>query len=167
MNMPKLIIYHPNGRGTGSALRLELHPATDNLDGYIDMTIAPQATFCSVADHIRSAFDWDANSVFKIKLTFDMVCWMLQVLRGECESIKDGDGVFIKGNNTETVFKFRHCLEPCSGYIITIDEDIYRDDDTSWRRNIAFTMTPSESLGLSCAIEQSLGVLCFGVPCVV
>ena len=33
MTRPTLTMYHPNGKGTGSAIRLELHPAHDDIAG--------------------------------------------------------------------------------------------------------------------------------------
>lgn len=166
MNTAKFTIYHPNGKGTGAALQLELHPATDSRDGYIDMAIAPQEAIGSAVDHTYPTFNWNKERVFRINLTFDMVCRMLQVMRGEYESINDGKGIFVKRNGAEIVFKFSHYVEPWYGYTITINEETHNGDATFWCRNISFNLSSSEALGLACAMEQSLGVLCFGVPCV-
>ena len=37
-------IYHPNGKGTGSAVKMELHPAHGVVAGSMFVTLAPQKT---------------------------------------------------------------------------------------------------------------------------
>ena len=64
---PRLALYHPNARGTGSAVRLELLPATDDAEGCIMLTIAGQS---AVGDRraptpTYARFDWENKIVVK------------------------------------------------------------------------------------------------------
>ena len=111
MTRPTWTMYHPNGKGTGSALRLELHPAHDQTDGSIFAAIAPQKT--SEAEPYPS-MDW--GKAIPVKFDIIELSQILQVLRGCTESIADGKGLFhrtIKGN---TVVRFVHFIEPVCGY---------------------------------------------------
>ena len=91
---PKFTIYHANGKGTGGAVQLELHPAHDRVDGSIMMKMASQLTvgnrMAPVPTYPR--FDWD-NAV-TVKLDFNDLCSFLQVFRGECETINDEHGLY-------------------------------------------------------------------------
>ena len=86
---PSLPIYHPNGRGTGCAVKMELHPAHDDIDGSIMVTFANQiapddAKSDAPGDGYRrfARFDWQNR--ITIKLDFSDLCRILQVFRGEC-----------------------------------------------------------------------------------
>ena len=86
---PKLALYHPNARGTGSAVRLELLPATDDAEGCIMLTIAGQS---AVGDRraptpTYARFDWENKIV--VKLGFTDLCQMLQVFRGAARRGKE------------------------------------------------------------------------------
>ena len=64
MTRPTLTMYHPNSNGTGSAIRLELHPAHDDTAGSIMATIATQLT---IGDRLGAVpvyprFDWEVRS---------------------------------------------------------------------------------------------------------
>ena len=62
MTRPAWTMYHPNGKGTGSALRLELHPAHGQTNGSIFATLVPQKAF--IGDGTTYAeFDTDTNAV--------------------------------------------------------------------------------------------------------
>ena len=43
-------IYHANGKGTGCAIKIELHPAHDEVDGSVFIRLALQKTVGSVAN---------------------------------------------------------------------------------------------------------------------
>lgn len=162
---PKFTLYHANAKGTGSAVSLDLHPAHDDVDGSIWLTLACQKTVGDARgpNPTCSTFCWDA--AMHIKLDFTDLTQMLQVFRGEIESINEDHGLFHRGPSYNTVIKFRHVIEPVSGYSL----ELYRntrgkpDDD----RCGYFFFHSNEALGLSVAIENSLGVICFGIPKVI
>ena len=160
---PALTMYHPNGNGTGSAIRLELHPAHDNTDGSIMATIAMQL---ATGDHpgtvpVYPRFDW--KGAISVKLDFTDISKMLQVFLGECESLEDGRGLFHKSTRGTTKIMLRHLVEPIHGYML----EVYRNTRGSEDSNARIFLSPYEALGLATAIESSMGVICFGIPMVI
>ena len=163
MTRPTFTMYHPNGRGTGSAIRMELHPAHDDTAGSIMATIATQLTTgnCTGSMLVYPKFDW--KGAITVKLDFTDISKMLQVFRGECESIEDGRGLFHKSTRGTTKITLRHIVEPINGYIL----EVYRKTSDSEDSNARIFLSPYEALGLATAIESSMGVICFGIPMVI
>ena len=161
MTRPALTMYHPNGN-TGSAIRLELHPAHDDTAGSIMATIATQLTGDRLgAVPVYPRLDWEG--AITVKLDFTDISKMLQVFRGECESIEDGRGLFHKSTRGTTKITLRHIVEPINGYIL----EVYRKTSDSEDSNARIFLSPYEALGLATAIESSMGVICFGIPMVI
>ena len=163
MTRPTLTMYHPNGNGTGSAIRLELHPAHDNTAGSIMATIATQLTTgnCMGSMLVYPRFDWEG--AITVKLDFTDISKMLQVFRGECESLEYGRGLFHKSTRGTTKIILRHIVEPINGYML----EVYRKTSDSEDSNARIFLSPYEALGLATAIESSMGVICFGIPMVI
>ena len=162
MTRPTLTMYHPNGKGTGSAIRLELHPAHDDTAGSIMATIATQLTTgnCMGSMLVYPRFDWEG--AITVKLDFTDISKMLQVFRGECESIEDGRGLFHKSTRGTTKITLRHIVEPIHGYMLEFYRKTSEEDS-----NARIFLSPYEALGLATAIESSMGVICFGIPMVI
>lgn len=161
---PKLSFYHPNAKGTGCALSLELHPAHDQTDGSIMAQFANQKTIGNrnAANPTYSRFDWE-NSIC-VKLDFTDLTKMLQVFRGECESLEDGKGLYHISPRATTRIVLRHVLEPVTGYSL----EVYRNAGGPTEGTTArIFLAPNEASGLAVAVENSLGVICFGIPTVI
>ena len=160
---PSLAFYHPNGKGTGSAVRLELHPAHDRTSGSIWLTAANQMTIGDRrgANPTFPRFDWEGRIV--VKLEFDDLCKMLQVFRGECEDIGEGRGIYHRSATATTKIVLRHLVEPIPGYSL----ELYRTPTAGEEMRARFFFNPGEALGLSEAIAGSMSVICFGIPVVV
>lgn len=96
VNLPCLGFYHPNAKGTGCAMVMKLRPADAAHDGFIVASFANQTTVGNPAGDSPTfpKFDWE-NRV-DVVLDFNDLCAILQVLRGETESICDGRGIFRK-----------------------------------------------------------------------
>ena len=64
------VFYHPNGKGTGSALQLELHPAHEDTEGSVFLTMAPQRTIGirTADDTVHPTFDWRNAVCLKLDL---------------------------------------------------------------------------------------------------
>ena len=163
MTRPTLTMYHPNGKGTGSAIRLELHPAHDNTAGSIMATIATQLTTgnCMGSMLVYPRFDWEG--AITVKLDFTDISKMLQVFRGECESLEYGRGLFHKSTRGTTKIILRHIVEPINGYMLEVSRKTSDSEDS----NARIFLSPYEALGLATAIESSMGVICFGIPMVI
>lgn len=162
---PTLALYHANGKGTGSAMKLQLYPArVGDLDsGAIYATIASQS---SLGDRrstppVYPRFDWD--NALKVKLDFDDLAKILQVLRGETESINDGKGLLHCYSDKWQRIGFRHVIEPLAGYSMEVMEAADKDEHTHMDRRIHFFLSNAEALGLSLAIEHSFAAITFGV----
>lgn len=140
---------------------MDLHPARGDMDGYMMLSLASQKTVAERGgDSPRFAtFDWERRVC--VKLDFSDICRMLQVFRGEVESIDDGKGLYHMSASYSTRIVLRHVLEP-AGYSL----EVYRntrgkpDEDVSAR----ITLSMAEATGLALAFENSIGLICFGVP---
>ncbi len=161
MYRPTLTLYHASTKGTGSAMSMTLHPAHDDVGGCIMVKMASQMT---VGD-LRSAspryptFDWDSGIV--VKLDFDDLSKMLQVFRGECEAVEEGKGLLHVTAQHSTSIDFRHMVDPICGYSL---EFFRTSRDGKSESRARFILSPCEALGVSTAIESSLGVIAFGIP---
>ena len=84
---PRLALYHANPKGTGCAIKMELHTALGMEDGGIFCTFANQKTVgCRLGNPPTfPTFDWD-NAITE-NLDFNDLSKMMQVFRGECESV--------------------------------------------------------------------------------
>ena len=162
---PTLTIYHPNSRGTGSAIKMELHPAHDDVDGCFMMTLANQKTIGSVAGGVRKAATFDWENHITVKLDFSDICRMLQVFRGECESIEDGKGLFHVAPMFSTKIVLRHVVEPKPGYSLEVYRNASGKDAPDTSSRIFFNS--AEAYGIAMSFEASIGVICFGIPKVI
>lgn len=153
MKRPAMTIHHANPRGTGTALRLELHPARTDAEGSILATIAPQkATTPAVA------FGWD--DAISVRLGFLELAKILQVFRGQYESIDDGKGIYHRTANGCTVVRLEHRIEPVGGYVL----DVLHKPNGCETVCLSFAMTYDEAFALSEAIGHAMLYVSFGVP---
>ena len=159
---PKFAIYHPNGKGTGCAMKMELHPAHGDHDGCIMMSVAPQKTIGDLRGPTRKfpTFDWE-NRIC-VKLDFSDICKLLQVFRGESESLEDGKGLYHRSARFTTRIVFRHMINPVQGYSLEVYRDTAGHPEAS--RSVHLMLNPWEALGVGIAFENSIGVICFGIP---
>ncbi|MCR5413576.1 MAG: hypothetical protein K6F50_02460 [Kiritimatiellae bacterium] len=161
---PKFALYKPNGKGTGCALKLELHPAHGSVEGSIWAMFASQLTIGDrrAPNPTYPRFDWD--NVICVKLGFQDLTRILQVFRGECEAIEDGKGLFHRSPRGTTKIGLRHHVEPNPGYSFEVHRSVGLQAEDS---HAHIFIAPNEALGLCSAIENALGVICFGIPVVV
>ena len=163
---PTLKLYHANGKGTGCALSLSLYPLRvgDLESGAILATFAPQKTLGDrrTTPPVYPHFDWDNDSV-TVRLDFNDLAKMLQVFRGETESIEDGKGLFHRYADKCQVIKFRHMIEPVCGYSLEVSETSTDADAQTSDRKAYIFLSSAEALGLSLAIEHSFAAIAFGV----
>jgi len=152
---PTLAFYHANCRVTGSAAKFELHPAHDSEEGSILLVMANQAT-CTPQTPVP-CFDWE--NAITAKLGFADICKMLQVLRGETESIDDGRGLFHATVTATTKIALRHIIEPVQAYSLEV-YSCERGGGNGVSSHIL--LTSAEALGLFMALENVMGLIAFG-----
>lgn len=157
---PALNFYHPNAKGTGCAVSFELHPARDKTAGCIFAVFAPQKTIGNRNETERTMPTFDWKNKMCIKLEIPDLAQMLQVFRGEYESLADGKGLYHVSASGSTVIRLERRLEPIAGFAF----DISRKTTDGESRRSAIFFTGSEALAFSLAVEQSLGQLAFGIP---
>lgn len=163
---PNLEFYHPNMKGTGSALQLELHPADGNQDGCLFLRIAAQngTGAAPTADQPRrfASFDW--QNKITVKINFFEVCDILILLSGVAGKLTHAgkDGLFHTTSSSSTTIEMKRGEDPdhpC--FQMFIGKTLKADGS---RKSIAFYFSIPEALGLRLALEQSMGLLAFGIP---
>ncbi len=161
---PRLAFFKPNAKGSGCAMKVELHPAHGQVDGSLMVTLANQMT---IGDRrgptpVYPHFDWE-NSIC-VKLDFNDLSKMLLVLRGQCETIDEGHGLVHQSPRGRTHINLRHATEPRPCFCF----EVRRVSGDGTHDTRAFMpLTPAEAAGLLAAIEGSLSVICFGIPMVI
>ena len=153
-------ICHPNARGTGSAVRFEMHPARGRVPGCLFVEMARQKSVASSGGMAPAfaTFDW-ANKIV-VKMGVNDIAQMVMVFRGMQESIMDGKGLFHRSAKANAVIKFMHQVEPSPGYIFSVSCKQFEGE----RKDGFFVFRPEEAVWFSCALEAMMGVLVFGVP---
>jgi len=159
---PNLSFYHANPKGTGSAVQMNLHPAHDDTDGSIMLKMANQMT---VGDRrgpnpTFSRFDWE-NAIC-VKLDFSDLTQILQVLRGECESLNEGKGLYHLSASGSASIRLSHLVDPVTGYMLEICRRPSGGGDADIRARML--LSPAEALGLCETIAGSLYLVSFGIP---
>ena len=162
---PSLSFYHPNPKGTGSAVQMRLHPAHDYTDGCVMLKISNQMTVGNPMgpNPTFAKFDWE--NAMTVKLDFSDLTQMLQVLRGECESINAEKGLYHRSPLGQTNIRLRHVVEPTPGYLLEVYRSARNGQGTDGRAVILFK--PAEALGICEALAGSLYLVAFGIPMLV
>lgn len=157
---PNYYCCHPNAKGTGCAVRFELHPAHGNTEGSIFATFAAQKTVGSFEQgkKVFPTFDWAGN--ITVRLDINEVASMLEVFRGYREKMCDGNGLFHVSANASTVITLNHRLEPDPGYVFAVSRKT--GDGEIRRMHILLDMR--EALVLTDSLSGALMFMAFGIP---
>lgn len=157
----KLRFFHPNLKGTGCALSMELLPAQGNNEGCIMASFANQMTVGNRQGSTLTypTFNWEGAVI--VKLDFFDLCRILQVLRGECESIGNGMGLFHKSAKGNAKINIRHLIDSDQGYLFEVNR-VPHEGGAETRAMIM--LQPWEALGVAEAIAGSMSAICFGYP---
>lgn len=150
---PALELRHATAKGTGAALRARLIVGGALEGRGLLIGLAPQAT----VNGRESQFDFDNTQCAFFGLVG--VAQMLQVLRGEVESIAEGKGVWQSYEDGHAVVKFDHRVEPAHGYVLQIITKPSNGEEAEER----FWFSPAEALGLCEALAVALKQIAFGM----
>lgn len=153
-------LFHPNAKGTGSAIRMELAPAEPDTPGRLRVTVAPQKSVGSAFGDAPTfpTFGWGEEEAVAFDLSPVEATRVLLVLRGYDESIEDGKGIFQRTEATNRVVRFAHMVEPLPGYELSVAESAKGGAP----RQARFRFTAAEALALNEAISGGMGALLFG-----
>lgn len=162
---PRLSFYHANAKGSGSAVRFEAVPASGDRDGSVFLTLAQQKSVATGSaeqgNRQYATFDWQ-NRV-TVKLNFGDLCQMLLVLKGQNTAIADGKGLYHDSRNTTTLINLTRQAEPYPGCVLDVSRrNKGGAESPPVRTRILFNGT--EAYGLGVVLEQTLGLLAFGIP---
>ena len=157
---PAFSLYHPNAKGTGCMMRLELHPAEVGADGYVLMTLTPQ--IANPRQTPRPTFPlYDFENKISARLGFNEITKILQVLRGECESIDCDHGMYLRTTAGSTRIQLRHLFDPVTGYSL----EVYNcPSDGGDETRVHFLMSSAEALGVCEAFVGCMYLVTFGIP---
>lgn len=151
-------IYHPNPKGTGMALALELClAATPEVPGKLKLEFARQV---NPEGSIFPRFDWANRRI--IVLTPEEVEKVLEVFAGYKESLEDGKGIFVRTPTKSAALRMVHIVEPVPAYAFRL---IVRegDGDAATEDVRDFNLTPTEAMMLYHALTAAMGKLVFGL----
>ncbi len=161
---PRLMFYHANGKGSGSAARFELVPACGDREGAIFLTLAQQKSVATgtndQGNRQHATFNWQSRVI--VKLNFSDLCQMLLVCRGQQNAIADGKGLYHDSRGATTIINLSRQAEPVPGLALEVSRRVKGESDSGTRVRIVFNA--AEALGLGAVLEQSLAVVAFGIP---
>ena len=160
---PRFALFHPNSKCTGCAMKMEMHPASHDLDGYIMASFANQLTVGNRSGEkiTYSTFDWE--NMVCVKFDFNDLTKMLEVFRGMKLSLENGKGLFHSSASGNTKIMLKHICGEEDSYALEVCKTRASDPNPVTLRIV---LKSSEAYGIALAIEDSLGAICFGVPCV-
>jgi hypothetical protein len=161
---PRLAFYHANGKGSGSAAKFEVVPASGDRDGAVYLTLASQKSVATGSmdqgTRQHATFDW--TNRITVKLNFGDLCQILQVFKGPLATIADGKGLYHDSRATTTFINLTRQTEPHPGWALDVSRRSKDVSEAITRTRIVFNA--SEAYGLGVVLEQALGVVAFGVP---
>ncbi|MFH0953680.1 MAG: hypothetical protein V1873_05075 [Verrucomicrobiota bacterium] len=157
----RLVFYHPNGKGTGSAAQFELRLNRDGEDRYdcffLEMARQRAAASENAGQRTPAAFDWANKGT--VKLDFMDVSQFLMVLEGRCEEIGNGrGGIYHESGESNTLISFRRSPEP-KGYFLGVSRK--KKDGTQLFKG-QILLSDAEATGLRCVFQAALFFLAFG-----
>lgn len=155
-----LAIMHPNMKNTGVALKMEMYPAHDGIEGSIIMRIAAQKTVGEIEEgayYKPPTFDWENQTT--IKLSMLEVVQFMEVFRGVNMSINEGRGLFHRTPSGNYVIALEHRIEPTPGYVLTIS---VKSNSDGGSRRYSIMFTPTESILIYEVFQASLARMAFG-----
>lgn len=158
MDRPTFNICHANGKGTGTAMKVELNHAEGIAEGSVVISLVRQTSVATRegCKPVYPTFGWGDR--ITVKLDPIEVERVLEVFAGNTEAINDGQGLFhARVDGTTAVFKLRHHINPVPCYLLTIEET---EDGETDQRNIA--LSPTEAGMLYHGLVASMGLLLFG-----
>lgn len=108
--------WHPNGRGTGSAMHVALRPATSFGNGCIAVSLAKQKTVGDGTAEPPTLPMYDWMSQIEMRLGPVEVAEVLLVLNGYAEGARDGRGFFHRDLDGAKAMTLSRVVEPSPRY---------------------------------------------------
>lgn len=156
----RLAFYHPNSKGTGAAIQLELRinrPGENTYDCFF-LEMAQQKTVGTRNANGRTpaTFDWPNKAT--VKLTFPDICEILAVLENKKALAGGrGNGIYHEAGNTNTVIMFKKQLDN-GGYYLGVSR---KDTKGNQLFKAQMAMSESEAIGLRNILQTGLFYMFF------
>lgn len=141
-----MTIEHPNGKGTGSAMRVAFHDLCGHGRNYVSIEIAPQSSIGN-----EPTFDW-FQSLY-VGLNRHDAASICRVIAGEREC---SDGIRCKDRPENHDILSIHYNPDSNGYWVKID---HCDKTQAVKR--AILLDGTDAYGLKCAFDHALCPLVF------
>jgi hypothetical protein len=157
---PSLTYYHPNGKGTGTAVRFELRlnrPGETRYDCFFLEMAAQKATAPAARPGRQTAsFDWEKKVT--VKLGFLDVCELLTVFEGQQPQAGGArNGIYHETDETNTIIALRRETER-AGFLLGVSRKT-RGGEAVFKGHIL--LTPAEATGLRCVFQGALFTMAF------
>ena len=157
----RLIFYHANPKGTGSAAQFELRLNREGEDRYdcFFLEMAHQKTAAVVGDRQKgpATFDWAGKVT--VKLDFMDVRKFLAVLEGKCAEAGEGKGgIYHETNGANTLISLKRSSET-AGFFLSLSKKA-KGGAQVFKGHIL--LSDVEALGLSCVLRTALFFMAFG-----
>ncbi len=153
-----ICFYHPNSRGSGSALRVEPRINRHGEDRYncFFLEMAAQKTARGRNGNAHATFDWEHK--ITVKLDFLDVCEILSVLLGLVPHAGgERKGLYHASPRGNTLISFSRDTERGT-YYLSLSRKLNEADEPQ-RIGMALSMT--EALGLRCLFQTGLFFVTF------
>lgn len=153
-------VYHPNGRATGSALRIEPRINREGEDRYncffLEMAAQKEAARSENGQREHATFDWEQR--ITVKLGFHDVCELLCVLEDRTpQAGGERKGLYHATPLGNTIISLARD-ETRSGYYLSLSRKL---KDQSEARRIGIGLTAAEAVGLRCLFQVGLFFVTF------
>lgn len=157
----RLVFYHPNSAGSGSAVRFEVHPAREGREGCVFMELAGQKSRAEREGKTlvhAATFDWEQKTI--VKLGFMDLSALLLVLDERAEAAgPNGKGLFHDTAAATTVIGLKRVAGDPSGFGLEVSRKQKAGDDAPVRHRLL--LTDAEACGLAQVFKTILFQLCF------
>ena len=156
-----LAIYHPNGRGAGSAMRLEPRINRDGDDRYncffLEMAAQKSTAQRAGGKTDYATFDWERK--ITVKLGFLDVSELLTVLEGRAPHVGGPrKGLYHASGNGNTLIAFSRDQTERGGYYLSLSRKREGDSEPS---RVAIGLSEVEATGLRCLLQTGLFFVTF------
>jgi len=152
--------YHPNGKGTGSALRLEPRINRDDADRYncFFIEMAPQKSLAARGANGMTPATFDWSKKITVKLGFLDIAELLTVLEGRAEKVGgERNGLYHASGTSNTLISFLRNKEQ-GGFYLALS--IKRNKDETPQK-IGISLSEVEATGLRCLFQTGLFFVTF------
>ena len=156
----KLVLYHPNATGTGSAMQLEPRINRREADRYncffLEMAAQKTVVGRDGAKKIYPTFDWDNK--LTVKLDFADSCEMIAVLEGRQEKVGgQRNGLYHETERASTVISLFRNMEK-GGFPLGLSR---KDKSSGGLVRVHITLSEAEAVGLRCILQTGLFFITF------